>query len=102
MYYTTISTFIINCLKIKSKKMYKDPNKIDSMYSKNKKTNKFNKYHFFIILLVMIILLIVFNIFSNKTNNTQKKIFIQNKKEENILPDKPKEKWKYIKKLENL
>ena len=82
--------------------MYKNQNKINSIYFKNKKKIKFNKYNLFTILLVIIISLIFFNIFFKKRNNTHKKIFIQSKEDENILPDKPKEKWKYIKKLENL
>lgn len=82
--------------------MYKNQNKINSMYFKKKKKIKFNKYNVFTILLVIIISLIFFNIFLKKTNNTQKKIFLQKKEDENILPAKPKERWKYIKKLENL
>ncbi|QCI19085.1 hypothetical protein [Buchnera aphidicola] len=81
--------------------MYKHKNKINSMYFKKKKI-KFNKYNLFTILALIIIFFILFNIFSKKTNNTQKKIFVQNKEDENTLPAKPKERWKYIKKLENL
>ncbi|WP_256868547.1 hypothetical protein [Buchnera aphidicola] len=40
--------------------------------------------------------------FSKKKNDIQKKICTQKKEDENTLPAKPKERWKYIKKLENL
>lgn len=83
--------------------MYKHQNKINSMYFKNKKKKiKFNKYNLFTILLVIIIALIFFNIFFKKTNNTQKQKSIHHQVDENTLPAKPKERWKYIKKLENL
>ncbi|QCI17371.1 hypothetical protein D9V62_02945 [Buchnera aphidicola (Aphis helianthi)] len=81
--------------------MYKNQNKINSMYFKKKKKKKikFNKYNLFIILIVIIIFLIFFKIFSKNTNQ---KVLIQKKENENILPAEPKERWKYIKKLENL
>ncbi|WP_343154228.1 hypothetical protein [Buchnera aphidicola] len=83
--------------------MYKNQNKINSMYFKNKKKKiKFNKYNLFTILLTIIVFLTFLNIFSKKTNHTEKKELIQKKEDENTLPDKPKERWKYIKKLKNL
>ncbi|QFQ31835.1 hypothetical protein [Buchnera aphidicola] len=81
--------------------MYQNQNKISSMYFKKKKF-KFKKYNLFTILLVIIIFLIFFNVFSKKKNDIQKKICTQKKEDENTLPAKPKERWKYIKKLENL
>jgi cell division protein FtsN len=40
--------------------------------------------------------------FFKKSKNIEKKIFIDKKISDDLLPPKPKQKWKYIQRLENL
>ncbi|CAL4325937.1 Cell division protein FtsN [Buchnera aphidicola (Protaphis terricola)] len=81
--------------------MYKNQNQISSMSFKRKKKIKFSKFNLFSILMIVIISLFFFNLFFKKTKKINK-ICIQSQKNSELLPDIPKEKWKYIKKLKNL
>ncbi len=83
--------------------MYDNKKKIKFMYF-NKKNNKNKKLNLYIYLILISIF--IFFIYSNinlnisstiKSNNIEK-----DTKHDNQLPPKPKEKWKYIHKLENL
>lgn len=82
--------------------MYDNKNKINSVYFKKNNRKKNKKFNRFICLILIIFIFffcfhINFKYFSKKNQN-----FIQNSKNDNLLPPKPKEKWKYIQKLECL
>lgn len=52
--------------------------------------------------MIIILLFSFLDFFLKKSNTLEKKHFIEKKENENLLPPKPKEKWKYVQKLENL
>ncbi|WP_367677996.1 hypothetical protein [Buchnera aphidicola] len=69
-------------------------------YKKNKKNIKLNTY-ILCILISIFISLIHLNVNVKRLSKKDHHL-TQHSKNENLLPPKPKEKWKYIKKLENL
>lgn len=93
---------------IYKKYMYYNKKKVNSLYFKKKKKKK---YIYIILIFFLLFLFAFFNI-SLKKNSREKNInFIEQhrstiivpiKPKERLVPPKPKEKWKYIKKLKNL
>ncbi len=83
--------------------MYDNKRKINSVYF-NKKKNKNKKLNSYIYLtLISIFIFFVYlNVNLKKFSETKSKNIIKNIENNNILPPKPKEKWEYIHKLENL
>jgi len=83
--------------------MYDDKRKINSVYF-NKKKNKNKKLNSYIclVLISIFIFFIYLNINTKKSSENKIKNITKNSKNNNVLPPKPKEKWEYIHKLENL
>ncbi|BFR92372.1 hypothetical protein Buap_5540 [Buchnera aphidicola str. APS (Acyrthosiphon pisum)] len=84
--------------------MYNDKYKINSAYF-NKKTKKIKKKNkltcICFILMSTLIFIVYLNINLKKPSEIKDKNFIKKSKNNDVLPPKPKEKWKYIEKLEN-
>lgn len=83
--------------------MYDNKKKVKFVYfnKKNNKNKKLNLY-IYITLISIFIFFIYSNIKFKKSPKTKNKNFIEDITNDNRLPPKPKEKWKYIHKLENL